>query len=1526
MTVRSLPEGSDLPRVIGIGSSAGGLEALRAIVPHLPDRADVEFVLLQHTSPSHRSLLVEILQPLSPLPVEEVVDGDRPRGRRLLVTPANAHLRFDGRCYRLDPTDAHPLPRPNISLFLGSLAEHLGPRAGGVVLTGTGSDGADGLRRIQAAGGLVLCQSVGSARYTGMPEASLALIGAANEVDLDALTARLAAELEAQDHPAQPDDTDPGADDASGEDPDPPPSAERTRLFELLRARQGIELDHYKPGTVQRRLIKRMHQAGAGDVAAYVAHCEAHPEELDALALDLLIGVTSFWRDPKAYAALLHELQAWPAGENPLRAWVAGCSTGEEAYSIAIALTEALEQAPRPRSVQVFATDLSETALARARRGVYPAQALHRLGEDRIARHFIPTKGGMEVRAALRERVVFSRHDLIKDAPFPRMDLVTCRNVLIYLQPPAQERALSLFAYALRPGGLLLLGRSETVLSATSYFDVIDKSQRLFRRNVIARPSVAPSPLSRSEVRAVKDAQGQFPVRARPATRDPADTAERLLKQYVEQEIHGAMLLDTQGRLLHVQGEVGPLFGLNPGQQRLDLPALVRPEFASQLRDLTTPDLLPGERRHAVIQKTAGRRKLRWVLSLGRAVDDATQLLVIRPQDRSAGIRAADWRPATGTEPLSEEAKGRLRELVEQLESSNEEMQALNEEAQATNEELQSANEELEASNEELQATNQELVTVNAELGHQWQAYRQLSEELVSVLQSIDMPVIVLGEDLCLQRFNPAAQALFQLDPGSVGRHVDTMKRPAGMPDLRPRLAAFSASASPVYEMLPVLTDGRQYSLHLSHRIQDRRRDGMVLTFADHTKAAAAERAVTNLERRVLGLLEHGRGLISIKDTQGRYQYANERYASFLGLTRDALIGRTDRQALPEAVALPLRDRDLEALQSPSGTEHEELLRVGEVQRVWWANRFVLQDADGSPAAVCIQAIDTTLAHEEDEHRRISSRVLDVTSEGVVITNEAGEILRVNRAFTKITGYAEHEVLGRLPSMLKSNRHDKDFFDRMWAAIRRDGGWSGEIWNCRKDGTEFPELLSISALCDDAGRVTHYVGVFADISQLVDSREHLMRMATQDVLTGLPNRRKLSERLEIALARAARQDTEVALCFLDVDNFKTVNDSLGHEAGDDLLKEIARHLTDSLRLSDTVARLGGDEFVVMLEPTTRHETLLTVERLNAALSGTLRVRGQDMPCGVSIGIAMYPEDGADGATLMQHADAAMYRAKQAGKGRYEFFSLEAANEARHRLRLEVGLREALTHDQFRLHYQPQFALDSGRLVGVEALLRWQMDDGRLLSPASFLRVTEESNLIEGIGRWALNEALRQLSAWRDQGAPEITMSVNVSARQLRHRGFVDEVQQALYAHSIPGRQLVLELTETSLLATGADIDMLMSRLKALDVQISLDDFGTGYSSLAMLRRLEIQELKIDREFVAGLADDRSDREIVGAIVGMARGLGLRVVAEGLETLAQRDQLRSLDATVIGQGYLLGRPQASSVRPWVTADAGMERTA
>ena len=697
------------------------------------------------------------------------------------------------------------------------------------------------------------------------------------------------------------------------------------------------------------------------------------------------------------------------------------------------------------------------------------------------------------------------------------------------------------------------------------------------------------------------------------------------------------------------------------------------------------------------------------------------------------------------------DARERMKSLVEQLEASNEEMQALNEEAQATNEELQASNEELQSANEEMQATNQELATVNAELNHQWRRYQQLSDELQSIHNSIDLPLLVIDASLGIRRYNESAARLFRLSAGCEGLHLATMTRPAGMADLSGHVLQAQNSASPLVVHLPRTDDGREFVLHLSPQVHGGERRGMVITLVDNTQLARAERQTRSIEQRLLAVMSHGGALVAIKDASGRYEFANDRYCRFFGLEPGALAGRTDPQCLPAPIAARLREADIEVLRQQEGLEREEFFEHEGARKSWWVSRFAMSDEHGAVVAVCVQAVDLTRWHAADEELRIAARILDVTAEGVLITDPDHRILRVNKAFTLVTGYGIDEVRGKRPRVLSSGRHDEAFYRDMRSQLEREGAWRGEIWNKRKNGEVYPQWLSISAMHDAAGAVTHYVGVFSDISQLAASREHIERLATHDELTGLPNRSLLGDRLDHAIDAARRARHELALCFIDLDNFKTINDSLGHDAGDEMLRIAARRIVDHVRASDTVARIGGDEFVLLLEQTSRHECLQTIERISRGMAENVSLRDSTVATAASIGIAFFPSDGGDSATLMRHADAAMYRAKRAGRARYEFFSSEVGESARNRLQLESGLRTALSNGELMLAYQPQVLLKDGHVTGFEALLRWRTAAGDWIAPSMFLPIAEETSLIDTIGDWVIDQACAQLARWHAEG-------------------------------------------------------------------------------------------------------------------------------------------------------------------------------
>ena len=543
-----------------------------------------------------------------------------------------------------------------------------------------------------------------------------------------------------------------------------------------------------------------------------------------------------------------------------------------------------------------------------------------------------------------------------------------------------------------------------------------------------------------------------------------------------------------------------------------------------------------------------------------------------------------------------------------------------------------------------------------------------------------------------------------------------------------------------------------------------------------------------------------------------------------------------------------------------------------------------------------------------EEALRIDAAILATTRDAVIITDLVPKILAVNPAFTEITGYAEAEVIGKSPSILSSGRHDRAFYQAMWLSLRETGYWQGEIWNRRKDGEMYPELLTLSAVCNEQGDPVHYVGVVTDLSQLRLHEERSPRLAHYDPLTALPNRLLLEARLQHTLERASREENRAAVLVIDLDQFKTINDSHGHAAGDALLVAVTRRLRTRLREEDTLSRLAGDQFVLVLEALHDYQEAEIMARSIQALleSPFVLPGGCKAFVRASVGISVYPQDGNTAQALLVGADAAVHRAKELGGRQFCYYTSELNVQARATLVMEEALRRALDQEEFVLYYQPKIDLRSGRIVGAEALLRWQRPGCGLVSPLEFIPAAEKNGLIEGIGAWVIRDACRQMRAWRDTGLTEIKVAVNVSARQFRYGGLEEEIIQALTQYGVKPSHLMLELTESMLMDAPEKAVARMTALKRLGLRLSLDDFGTGYSSLAYLGRFPIDQMKIDRSFVKDIVTDPGAATIATSVISLAHRMRVGVVAEGVETEAQAGYLRQNGCDEI-QGYLFSKP-------------------
>lgn len=666
-------------------------------------------------------------------------------------------------------------------------------------------------------------------------------------------------------------------------------------------------------------------------------------------------------------------------------------------------------------------------------------------------------------------------------------------------------------------------------------------------------------------------------------------------------------------------------------------------------------------------------------------------------------------------------------------------------------------------------------------------------------------------------------------------------------------------------------------------------------------------------EQKLATILDSVGAFIYIKGSDYRYQYANHHTLRYFGKSAAEVLGHDDAAFFDAATAEQLRINDQRVLQDGETLEAEEVntsTSQGDT-RVFLSIKIPLRHADGSIYALCGISTDITERRRAEESLQIAATVFE-SFEGMIVTGPDQRILKVNQAYARLTGYAVEELVGQTPRLLHSGRQDASFYAAMKDTLRATGIWQGEVWNRRKDGSDYPAWITITAVRSPRGEITHYVGTQTDISSRKAAEEEIRLLAFYDPLTGLPNRRLMNDRLHHSLATTSRTGAGGALLFVDLDNFKDLNDTQGHELGDQLLRQVAARLESCVRKGDTVSRLGGDEFVVLLEGLSAlaHEAADQAETVARtvlhALSQAYQLGGHMHHSSCSIGVALYADAHGSVHELLKHGDMAMYQAKGAGRNTMRFFDPSTQANVTARTLLEAGLREGLREGQFLLYYQAQVSQQHG-IVGAEALVRWQHPQRGLVSPAEFIPVAEASGLIVPLGRWILRAACLQLVAWaQDPLTAHWTLAVNVSARQFRHGHFVEDVLGVLEETGANPRRLKLELTETLLLDDVQDTIERMDTLRTAGLGFSLDDFGTGYSSLSYLKRLPLDQLKIDQGFVRDLLTDPNDASIARTIVTLAQSLDLGVIAEGVETQEQRDMLASLGCHT-WQGYLFGRP-------------------
>jgi len=1477
--------------MVGIGSSAGGIEALSLLVKNLPEDLNCCYVIAQHLSPNYKSILHEILNRESKLLVKKVTDGEKPKKNTVYVIPPNKNLVIKNKTLILQEPSKEIFTKPSVNILFESISQEYGENSIGIILSGTGTDGTQGLISIKAGGGITFAQIPKTAKYDGMPLSAIDSGSVDYEIAPEQFGDIIKRYLMFDENIASLLQSD-------------SPSDELETLLKKVKKKTEIDFSNYKHATLLRRLQRRMTTVECPTLGDYLEYVSKHEEELVCFAKDTLISVTSFFRDTEAFnvfRAYIKEIVASKKSGDEIRVWIAGCATGEEAYSVGILFLEHLEEFGKMCKLQIFATDIDINALSTARAGVYSENAISEMKSEYVEKYFKHKDHSYEVNKFLRDSIVFAKQDLTYDPPFLKLDLITCRNVLIYFNNELQAKVIGMFHYALQSDGYLFLGRSESIGVNSDIFIPLDTKTRVFKKD--------PKMLLNTKK---KISRGYL--------RNNTDnvSGQRKWEKILQDEIasyyeNAAVLVDIDLNIIHTFGQIGKFIAFPKGSPRYNLQELILEIFKPELMPLFN-----------VVKKYQESRK-----GKEKRVDGLLFRLVIKPtKEKSNETYVVLFENVIEEEILSEQEKeekhqntlGRmydyspeeqlvtqehLQSLIEELSTSNEEMQALNEEIQASNEEMQATNEELEASNEELQATNEELASVNEELLVKTNELATTNFDFESVYNTLNFPLIVFDTDLHLKRFNTTAGRMYELQYSAIGQHIESSYLPYYIKDLEGKF-------------LEVINKKRKDSLFVSHEKNTYKifinpslnKSGkvlsIVLAIVDNTDIIQAKKQLEEKQEMMLSIMNNSRDMIALKDITGRYEFVNARFEEFFGLKASDVVKKSDAQLFPPEVARAFRVDDMSVLKDLSAKESIQPFVLNEKRYYLHSNRFPIFDDEGIIKSICIEFQDASHTYEAEQKLKLAAKVFERAGEGILITDDKNKILTVNEAFTRITGYDAVDVLGKSPAILNSGKHDEAFFKNLWTTLMERGWWQGEIYNKNKSGEIYPEWLTINTVKDTNDTISNFVAIFSDISHIKSSQYQIEHMATHDELTSLPNRFHFVDKLKHEIASVGKRGEKLAVLFIDLDEFKNINDTLGHNVGDELLIEVAERLKECTKSSDFIARLGGDEFTAILHNTNTEEIVMYAQKVLDYLTASYTIDGKKLYVSCSIGISMYPEHGVDSSALLRSADTAMYKAKEGGKKRFVFFEEQMKALSMQRMSIESGLRIALEHDLFEIVFQPKVEMSSKDILGAEVLLRW--DDPVLgkVSPSIFIPIAEKSGLMVDIGKIVVEKTLLAMKELSKAALELPNIAINISAIQFRDTRFETCFLDKLELYGIPKEKITVEITESILMDNTASIKSILDNFHAQGIRISIDDFGTGYSSLSYLKKFPLSELKIDRSFVDDIESSSDDYHITHAIIDIADALGLDVIAEGVENEEQAEILRELGCHK-AQGYHFYHP-------------------
>jgi len=1510
--------------LVVIGGSAGSLAAIRKFLAALRPQSGAAYVVIQHLNPSKRSQLPSLIEHWTAMPVLEAATGMPVEPNSIYVCPSGHYL--DVKHGRL----AVDLPRAEddrfhpIDVLCAALARSYPARVALVVLSGMGHDGTEGARMVKAAGGLVVVQDSQSAPFDAMPTS----VGATGLTDAVLAPHALAETIQAWlgDGLRPPEPSSEVSDSAT---------AQLDTILALLKERAGRDLTDYRLPTLRRRVERRMSLLGIEALEVYIQLLKVNPDELARLSKDLVIGVTAFFRDREAFEILeqsvIASICASKRADAQVRVWIAGCSSGEEVYSVAILLLERLRSSGEKLQIKVLATDLDGAALDVARAGRYPAEALAGISAQRLADYFDRDKDVYRIKKEVREIIVFAAHNLISDPPYSKLDLIVCRNVLIYLKRAMQRKVLSMFHYALNRDGYIFLGKAETLGNVARHFETVSKTWRIYRRT--GGQARAPQlPTLRGMSNLIAASAGEPRTGA-----DMAREQEALYGRLLAERGVAQVLINASDEVLYVLGDVSPYLRLLGGRLSSDVFSLLIPDYEMALR-LALADARKTRTRRVVnvvrdpAAGAAALENVRIEVAPFQTADHKELVAVsFAALSREEAVNLAPDGNANRwvIQQLNQElaaTREDLKRTIEQARVTGSEMRAANEEILSMNEELQSTNEELESSKEELQSLNEELVTTNSALDAKVVEVESLNADLRNLLDAAQMPMLLLDSELSVRRFTSSCKQIMRIGEADSGRRLSEV----GLLFNNGTLVSdceriLRGEAVDVREME---TDNDRWFLRraLPYRSAGGAVSGVVVTFGEITELKRSEMMLQERASRLqwqADLLTRAAPIVG-RDMRDRIIFWNK--------GAEALYGWSELEALGQISNVLLRTV------FPSGPEaiKEELdahgIWKGKLRQFTREGREVIVEsqwtrytAAGGEIQAIVEVNNNITMREEalealGKSEAMFHTMIDWTYNLEYWIGPDGKFVYVSPSAERLTGYTDAELI-RNPSLIDAIVVDEDV--HLWANhvhryLQYENSEVSELsFRIRRRNGE------IRWINHNCRPVTSGAGIYLgrrvtvrDITEQKIAEEQIRELAYFDPLTRLPNRRLLMDRLGQALISSNRTRQQGALIMLDIDHFKGLNDTQGHDAGDRLLVEVARRLTGSVRLEDTVARLGGDEFIVMVEGLGQSEQRAESEAEDIAekiRQAVMRPYPQGAEVDnahkttVSVGVTLFRGMEYSPEIYLKQADIALYQAKDAGRNIVRYFNPAMQAAIERRTTLERALRLGLERNEYRLFYQPQVD-GAERVVGAEALIRWIRPGRGIVNPGEFIPVAEQSGLIVDVGKWVLAEACAQIARWRSgQVEPGPSISVNVSAQQFYQSDFVEDVLRVLAAADVDPARLKIELTESVVLDRIEDAIARMRKLIERGVRFSLDDFGTGYSSLSYLKKLPIAEVKIDKSFIGDLLVDPNDVAIVRAILAMARTLNLGVVAEGVESAAQRDFLLDAGCSVF-QGNFFGAPR------------------